>query len=573
MQITNRIHFRNLQGDIFGGVTAAVIALPMALAFGMASGTGVIAGLWGAVLVGFCAALFGGTPTLISEPTGPMTVVMTAVVTKMIAYNPDNGLAMAFTTVMLAGIFQIIFGLLKLGKYVTLMPYTVVSGFMSGVGLILIILQLGPFLGHANPKGGVVEILKALPHSITTLSPSETALGLLTMAILYLMPPKIKKLVPPQLIALIVGTLITIFFLSEVDIRIIGEIPKGLPQLHFPIFSLDQLNEMLVDGLVLGMLGCIDALLTSVIADSLTQTHHDSNKELIGQGIGNLVSGLCGGLPGAGATMGTVINIQAGGRTALSGLSRALILLIVVLWAAPLTKNIPLAVLAGIVLKVGIDIIDWKFLKRAHRLSIKAAAIMYGVMLLTVFYDLITAVGIGVCIANILTIQRLADIQSNLVKTIDTPDDDTLLCGMSKYLMEEANRRVMLLDLSGPMSFGAAKAITQRQAILDNYDALIIDLNGVPLLGVTATLAIEKMVDEAAKKSIEIYIVGANIKIKERLQQFDIFKRISLQNRFDNRVDALRLAVTKLKEKNLINKQIDASEVNLSSHKSIKQDL
>ncbi|WGT67276.1 SulP family inorganic anion transporter [cyanobacterium endosymbiont of Epithemia clementina EcSB] len=551
MQITNRIHFRNLRGDIFGGVTAAVIALPMALAFGVASGAGAIAGLWGAVLIGLFAALFGGTPALISEPTGPMTVVMTAIVTKMIAHNPENGLAMAFTTVVLAGIFQIIFGLLKLGKYVTLMPYTVISGFMSGVGLILIILQLGPFLGHVNPKGGVIEALKALPYFITTLSPAETALGFLTMAILYLMPSKLKKFVPSQLIALITGTLITIFFLSEADIHIIGEIPTGLPQLHFPIFFLDKINEMLVDGLILGMLGCIDALLTSVIADSLTQTHHDSDKELIGQGIGNLVSGLCGGLPGAGATMGTVVNIQAGGRTALSGLSRAFILLIVVLWAAPLTKNIPLAVLAGIVLKVGIDIIDWKFLKRAHRLSIKAAAIMYGVMLLTVFYDLITAVGLGVCIANILTIQRLADIQSDLVKAIDTPDDKTLLCDISRRLMEEANRRIMLLDLSGPMSFGAAKAITQRQAILDNYDALIIDLKGVPLLGVTATLAIEKMIDEASKKSIEIYIIGDNLKIKERLQKFDIFQRIPLQNRFDTRVAALHLAVAKLKGETL----------------------
>lgn len=568
MQITNRIHFRNLRGDIFGGVTAAVIALPMALAFGVASGAGAIAGLWGAVLIGFFAALFGGTPTLISEPTGPMTVVMTAVIAKMMAHNPENGLAMAFTAVMLAGIFQIIFGLLKLGKYVTLMPYTVISGFMSGIGLILIILQLGPFLGHPNPGGGVIGALKALPNSVATLSPAETALGLLTVVILYSMPSKLKKFVPPQLIALIAGTLIAIFFSSRVDIRIIGEIPTGLPQLHFPVLALNQLNEMLVDGLVLGMLGCIDALLTSVIADSLTQTHHNSDKELIGQGIGNLISGLCGGLPGAGATMGTVVNIQAGGRTALSGLSRAFILLIVVLWAAPLTENIPLAVLAGIALKVGIDIIDWKFLKRAHKLSIKAAAIMYGVMLLTVFYDLITAVGLGVCVANILTIQRLADIQSDRVKAIDTPDDETLSCNTSKHFMEEANRQIMLLDLSGPMSFGAAKAITQRQAILDNYDALIIDLKGVPLLGVTATLAIENMIDEAAKKSIEIYIVGADIKIKERLQKFDIFQRIPLQNRFDNRVAALHLAVAKLKRKTLkeIDEQTNTSEVQFSEH-------
>ena len=563
MQITNRIHFRNFKGDIFGGVTAAVIALPMALAFGVASGAGAAAGLWGAVLIGFFAALFGGTPTLISEPTGPMTVVMTAVITKMMADNPENGLAMAFTVVMLAGLFQIVFGLLKLGKYVTLMPYTVISGFMSGIGLILIILQSAPFLGYANPKGGVLGTLKELPNFIANVQPAELGLGLLTIAILFFLPSKIKKFVPPQLVALIAGTLVSLLFLSGMDVRIIGEIPRGLPQLQVPSFRIDQLNIMLIDGLVLGMLGCIDALLTSVIADSLTQTQHNSNKELIGQGIANLMSGLFGGLPGAGATMGTVVNIQAGGRTALSGLSRAFILLIVVLWAAPLTETIPKAVLAGIALKVGIDIIDWKFLNRAHKLSIKAAAIMYCVMLLTVFYDLITAVGLGVFVANVLTIQRLADIQADRVKAIDTHDDEAISCDISKHFLQEAQGRILLLDLSGPMSFGAAKAITQRQSIIDNYDALIIDLSGVPLLGVTATLAIEKIIDEATNKSLEVYIVGANIKIKERLQRFDIFERIPLQNRFDSRVAALHLAVARLKGSTLreIESEIDSNDL------------
>ena len=442
MQITNQIHFRNVKGDIFGGVTAAVIALPMALAFGVASGAGPAAGLWGAVLIGFFAALFGGTPTLISEPTGPMTVVMTAVITKLTADNPENGLAMAFTVVMIAGVFQIILGALKLGKYITLMPYTVISGFMSGIGLILIILQFGPLLGTANPKGGVIAALQNAPTVLSNLSPNigEVILGLLAVAVLFLMPSKLKKVVPPQLVALIGCTLISVFFFGNAEIKTIPEFSAGLPSLVMPTFTVDQVQIMLVDGLVLGMLGCIDALLTAVIADSLTQTQHNSDKELIGQGIGNLVSGLCGGLPGAGATMGTVVNIQAGGRTAVSGLSRAFILLVVVLWAAPLTQNIPLAVLAGIAFKVGIDIIDWKFLQRAHKLSWKAAAIMYGVMLLTVFYDLITAVGLGVFVANILTIQKLANIQADRVKAIATHEDDRLANQEARHLMKEANK-------------------------------------------------------------------------------------------------------------------------------------
>ncbi len=520
----------------------------MALAFGVASGAGPAAGLWGAVLIGFFAALFGGTPTLISEPTGPMTVVMTAVITKLTADNPENGLAMAFTVVMIAGVFQIILGALKLGKYITLMPYTVISGFMSGIGLILITLQFGPLLGTANPKGGVIAALQNAPTVLSNLSPNigEVILGLLAVAVLFLMPSKLKKVVPPQLVALIGCTLISVFFFGNAEIKTIPEFSAGLPSLVMPTFTVDQVQIMIVDGLVLGMLGCIDALLTAVIADSLTQTQHNSDKELIGQGIGNLVSGLCGGLPGAGATMGTVVNIQAGGRTAVSGLSRAFILLVVVLWAAPLTQNIPLAVLAGIAFKVGIDIIDWKFLQRAHKLSWKAAAIMYGVMLLTVFYDLITAVGLGVFVANILTIQKLANIQADRVKAIDTHEDDRLANQEARHLMKEANGRILLLDLGGPMSFGASKAITQRQNILDNYEMLVIDLTHVPLLGVTATLALEKTIDDAYAKGLEVYIVGGEGKLKERLQKFDILDRVPHKNRVQTRVAALQLAVASI---------------------------
>ncbi|WP_017305346.1 SulP family inorganic anion transporter [Spirulina subsalsa] len=541
-QVTNTIHLRNLRGDLLGGVTAAIISLPMALAFGVASGAGPAAGLYGAVCVGFFAALFGGTPTLMSEPTGPMTVVMTAVVASFIAKDPENGLVMAFTVVMLAGVFQIIFGLLKLGKYITLMPYTVISGFMSGIGLIMVILQIGPFLGQANPPGGVLGIVQNLPNLVNNINPLETILGVLTVALIYLTPKQVKRFCPPQLIALIAGTAVYLIFFHNSEIRIIGEITLGLPTIQFPTFRPDLIEEMLVDGLVLGMLGCIDSLLTSVIADSLTQTEHNSNKELIGQGIGNIMSGLCGGLPGAGATMGTVVNIQTGGLTALSGMARAGVLLVVILGAAELTRNIPLAVLAGIALKVGIDIIDWKFLKRAHKLSVKAAAIMYGVMLLTVFVDLIVAVGVGVFIANVLTINRLAEIQSEKVKAIDNPSDELLKNEQVKQLLHDAHGQILLLHLGGPMSFGAAKAITQRQSILDNYKVVILDLSDVPLLGVTATLAIEKLVDTAYEKSISVFIVGAEGKVEQRLQRFNILDRIPSHHRVQTRLDALQQA-------------------------------
>jgi SulP family sulfate permease len=550
MQITNKIHLRNVQGDIFGGVTAAVIALPMALAFGIASGAGATAGLWGAVIVGFFAALFGGTPTLISEPTGPMTVVQTAVIASLVAADPDNGLAMAFTVVMMAGVMQVLFGFLKLGKYITMMPYTVISGFMSGIGIILVILQLAPFLGQASPKGGVIGTLNAIPELLTNIQPVETLLALLTVGIIWLMPSKWKKYAPPQLVALIVGTILSLVLFSDLDIRRIGEIQAGLPALQLPVFRADQLQRMFMDAAVLGMLGCIDALLTSVVADSLTRTEHNSDKELIGQGIGNLMSGLFGGLGGAGATMGTVVNIQAGGRTALSGLTRAMVLLVVILGAAKLAATIPLAVLAGIAFKVGVDIIDWNFLKRAHHVSIKGALIMYAVIALTVLVDLIAAVGIGVFVANILTIDKMSALQAKSVKSITDTDDEILLSPTEKRWLDEGNGKVLLFQLSGPMIFGVAKAISREHNAIQECAAIIFDVSEVPHLGVTASLALENAIEEAAEKGRQVYIVGAAGQTKRRLEKLNVFRFVPPQNCYGDRTEALKDAVTKITGEN-----------------------
>ena len=506
--LLNRISTQNIKGDAFGGLTAAVVALPMALAFGVASTGDPGPGLWGAVIIGLVAAFFGGTPTLISEPTGPMTVVFTSVILSFTATAPDKetALAMAFTVVILAGLFQILFGVFRLGRYVTQMPYTVISGFMSGIGAILVILQLPAFLGQ-EAKGGVMGTITQLPTLFTNIQPMELALALITVAILWFTPSSVKKFCPPQLLALVLGTVLSLTFFSNAGLRQIPSFEAGFPTLHMPTFSGGQLRLMFVDAAVLGMLGCIDALLTSVVADSLTRTEHDSNKELVGQGLANIASGLFGGLPGAGATMGTVVNIQAGGRSALSGIVRAVILMVVVLVAAPLASKIPLAVLAGIALKVGIDIIDWDFLRRAHHLSLKAALITYGVIALTVLVDLISAVGIGVFVANVLTIDRMSALQSKRVKTISTADDDVELSAEEQSLIDQASGRVLLFQLAGPMIFGVAKAISREHNAIGDCEAVIFDLHEVSHLGVTASLALENAIKEAIEVGRSVYLV------------------------------------------------------------------
>ncbi len=539
--IFNEIHLRNIRGDIFGGVTAAVIALPMALAFGVASGAGAEAGLYGAILVGLFASLFGGSPALISEPTGPMTVVFTAVIAKLIASDPVNGMAMAFTVVIMAGMFQILFGVMRLGKYVTLMPYTVVSGFMSGIGIILVILQIGPLLGQPSPNGGVIAVLQNMPTLIAGIQSKELMLGLATLAILFLLPKNLKRFLPPQLVALIVCTLISVLLLSSSEIRRIGEIPTGLPALQMPQFSIEQWQIMFVDAIVLGMLGCIDALLTSVVADSITRKRHNSDKELIGQGIGNIMSGLFGGLPGAGATMGTVVSIQAGAKTALAGLVRAGILLIVVLWAANLTSVIPLAVLAGIAIKVGIDIIDWRFLKRAHLISGKGAIITYGVIILTVFVDLIAAVGIGLFVANVITITRLSDLQADDVKTVTDPDKtDLALSSHEKELLKMFKGSVLLLYLRGTMIFGTSRAITRKNSQIENCQSLVVDITDVNHLGVSAALSLEESILDMIRAGRSVYIVARNGQPLQRLDKLGLLGKIPEENIVDKRIVALK---------------------------------
>lgn len=552
MPITNQIKFNNVRGDVLGGLTAAVVALPLALALGIASGAGASAGLWGAILVGFFAALFGGTPSLISEPTGPMTVIITAVIAETTASDPENGLAMAFTVVMLAGVFQIGFGLLKLGRYITMLPYNVISGFMTGIGVILIFMQTAPFLGQETPGGGVIGVIRNLPTLIANLNPWETALGIVTLVILFFYPNNLKKVVPPQLVALVIGTLVSLTLLRDIDIRTIatiGEITPGLPTLQLPTFTPGNLRLIFVNAMILGTVGSIDCLLTCLVSDSLTRSQHKSNKELIGQGIANIITGLCGGIAGSGATTATVVNIQGGGRTALSGLSRALILFVVVLWAAPLTSGIPLAVLAGIVLKVGIDIIDWGFLKRVHRISWKAAGIVYSVVALTVFVDLMVAVGVGVFIANILTIARLDEMQSESVKAITDADDQIVMTPEEQQVLDSANGRVLLFHLSGPMIFGVAKAISREHDAIGSYDVLIVDLGEVPVLGVTSSLAIENAIQEATEEGREVLVVGATGKVKRRLETLGINKLIPNDHWMDDRLQALTAGLSFIQQR------------------------
>ena len=535
MALIHGFHLKNVRGDVLGGLTAAVVALPLALAFGNAAlgPGGAIYGLYGAVVVGFLAALFGGTPAQVSGPTGPMSVTVAGVVASLAAVGVPRDLSaeqilpLVMAAVVIGGIFQIIFGILKLGKYITLVPYSVVSGFMSGIGVIIIALQLGPLLGIST-RGGVIESLSTV---FSNFEPNGAAIGvaIMTLGIVFLTPRKISQWVPSPLLALLIVTPLSILLFGDTAIDRIGDIPKGLPSPSLPNFN-QYFPIILKAGLVLAVLGAIDSLLTSLVADNISSTRHNSDRELIGQGIGNAIAGLFAGLPGAGATMRTVINVKSGGATPLSGMVHSIVLLIVLVGAGPLAEQIPTALLAGILIKVGLDIIDWGFLLRAHKLSLKTAAVMYGVLLMTVFWDLIWAVLVGVFIANMLTIDSITQTQLEGMDADnplgDNSDNSSIaqsaLSSEEQSLLESCCGEVMLFRLRGPLSFGAAKGITERMMLVRNYKVLILDITDVPRLGVTATLAIEDMVQEAKLNSRKAYVAGASGKVKDRLAKFGV---------------------------------------------------
>jgi len=549
MQIIHGLHFDNLRGDLYGGLTAAVVALPLALAFGVSSGAGPIAGLYGAIFVGFFAAIFGGTPAQISGPTGPMTVVMAAIFTQYTALYPNDpmlGATLAFTVVVMGGVFQIAFGFLKIGRYINLVPAPVISGFMSGIGVIIILLQIGPLLGHAA-KAGPLASLQALPEIFANPNTDALILGLITLGIVYLMPKRINHILPAPLIALIVGTMILLVFFIDGKATTLGDIPTGLPTPRLPTFELTLLVDMVKSALILAVLGAIDSLLTSLVADNITRTHHDSERELIGQGIGNMVAGFFGGLPGAGATMRTVVNVRAGGGTPISGALHAIVLLAIVLGAGAFASYIPHAVLAGILIKVGTDIIDWDYLKRLHHAPKVGVIIMFTVFSITVFVDLITAVVIGIIMASLVFMKRMTDLQLASITAITNPAEEKLLNPEEAHIMEEARGRILLFHLGGPMSFSSAKGMVRQLAKFDQYDVLVLDVSAVPLIDYTTSRAIEDMICDAKGLGRHVFMVGADKAVIAMLEKQRVLDHITEGHQCTRRIDALKQALQLLK--------------------------
>ena len=531
------IETNNIKGGIFGGITAGIVALPLALAFGIqafggvqdpsAASMGALAGLVGATMLGFFAALFGGTHSQISGPTCPMTVVAATLISGVWA-SSNGSISSVLISMALAGLFcglfQILFGIIKLGKYVRYIPYPVLSGFMSGIGVIIILQQLYPLVGLKG-TGTMIDLVMGIPAAVSDgISVTALLLGLGTIAIIELFPFVTKK-VPATLVALIVMTVISLFCNMDEKL-IIGNIPSGLP---LPFFAnanislsgidwMTVLKASLIPGLTLAGLGSIDTLLTSVVADNITKTKHNSNKELIGQGIGNAIAGLFCGLPGAGATMRTVVNVKSGGRTQISGMVHALLLLAILLGLGGLVKYVPLSVLAGILITVGWGIIDFKGFKDLLRIPRADAVVLVVVFLVTVFVDLLTAVGIGMVIACVLFMKRASDLveggyssstmtSSDLHKGLPNPGeanfDKTKPWQDEGGITDEMRQHIYVQRLNGPIFFGTINKFKEvMEDVPDHAKVVIIRMKLVSFMDQSGLYAMETAIKDLQARGI-----------------------------------------------------------------------
>lgn len=568
----NLFNFKHWKGDLFGGLTAGIVALPLALAFGVSSGLGPSAGLYGAIFVSFFAALFGGTSTQISGPTAPMTAVSMVVVAGIVAIN-DGDVARALpailTIFLLAGLMQVGLGLAGLGKYIKYIPNPVVSGFMTAIGVIILVTQILPAVGYypkedaefvnkfkaeaeeeilenilrdevgegmlvledftetidrahhvseeqilresktlaGKAASGVLGAFKVMPRAVQNISWIELMLTIGTILIIYGFK-RITTVVPSTLVALIVMSGIAVGF--EVPYRAIEQIPSGLPTFNmsvFTTFSFSDVSPYIFTSLTLALLGAIDSLLTSVVADNMTKTKHSPNKELVGQGIGNSIAALFGGIPGAGATIRTVVNINAGAKTRLSGMIAGLILFIVMLALAPVASQIPAAVLAGILVTVGISVMDYKGLKAIPNMPTSEVVVMLVVLVLSALWNLVFAVGIGLIIASLIFMKTIGDLSSNGTEVSSLEDSNAWDDEVD--ISDNMKKEVFIQHVNGPLFFGSASDFQQSaKQIPEVASVIIFRMKKVSYMDQSGLSALDDVLVDLCANDKKVLLVG-----------------------------------------------------------------
>ena len=546
-----RYGLQDLFGDVSGAVVSTIIVLPWALAYGVASGLGPLAGLYCTITIGFFAAVFGGTRAQMSDPSAPMLVAMTVILMEY-AGNPNvmehvSGPNRAFTIVMLAGLLQVAFGALGIGRFVVYTPYSVISGFMSGIGVVIMVISVLPLLGTDFETGGPLDVIHALPNAVANLNPNAVVLGTVSLAVCALWPAKADKILSGYVVALIVGTLMT--FIGFNDVPIIGKFPTGLPVLQWPVLSLDFLMDAIHPAVILAIIGSVNSLICSNLHDSLTGTRHNSDRELVGQGLSNVANGLLGVLPGSASASGTIINIRAGGRTPVASVLRSIILLALVLGGGKIAEPVPYAVLSGIMIKGGWDIMDWRLLARVRYLRLDFAVPMLATLILTLFADLLVAVGLGYIIAVLARAKEQERTEMHSVLSVPLLDR-TLLDEEGVADADPFLARVGLVDLRGSYSVASARGMVWMvKKDIQYHDVVIFNFSHTTDMDLSAALVMEKLLDSAGENNTECIVINPSGSVAQTLNSLDVFRCLP-NDRFVTGMDeAKKLALALLRKR------------------------
>lgn len=519
------------RGDLRGGIQAAAVALPMGLAFGVASGLGPIAGIWSAICTGLFAGLFGGTPTQISGPTGPIAIVMASL---LVTFSAQP--AAVFGIIVLAGALQVVFGALRFGRYISLLPYPVVSGFATAVGCIIIVMQLNALLGHP-PVSDTVAAVRGLPESIATANPTTVAIALASLLACRFMPRKIRTVVPAHLSVLVVGSALAA--LLGLDVPRLSAPESLLPSPAWPPFAELPWSQMWLAALVLALISSLDSLLTSVAADAATQNFHDSDRELVGQGLGNLCAGFLGVLPGAGSTFRTMANIRAGGRSPLSTVAHAGVLLLLLFGFGGLIRHIPASVLAGILIYIGLGIVDWRYIRRFASVPRGGVAIMLTVWLVGLFVNIVTGAVLGLVMASLAFVKRMADLQLGAIELSEAASKARGLDPAESEALDRSEGKTLLINLGGPLTFGAANGLSKRLANIARFRAIVLDFTHVPHIDESGIIALDNVIRIARDHDQTVLLVGLTPPVVGPILRFGLSEALKQCPRFEHRIDAL----------------------------------
>ena len=553
-QLRHHYNFQTMFGDVLGGITAAVVGLPVALAFGVSSGLGAAAGIYGAVAVGFFAAVFGGTRSLISGPTGSMTVAMAVIVT---TYAQD--MAQAFTIVIMAGLIQMLFGFLRIGRFVSYTPYSVIAGFMTGVGIIILSVQILPFMGADPVTGGPVEALRNLPGIIEGFDLSAVGIAGVTLGVAIIWPSRLDKYLPSTLVALFAGIIVTVLWFSNAPT--IGTVPTDLPVFKMPALSFDALVRAIEPAMVLALVGSADTLLTALVGDSMTRGRHDPNKELFAQGIGAVVTGFIQGLPGSGATPSTIANIRAGGRTVVSGVIAVVILVVMILVLGDYVARIPNALLAGVLMKVALDTMEWRFVTRLFRIQREHMVVMLLTLGLTVFLDLVTAIAVGMIAAAVTSARQFERLELDSVVSVpildqsffgtevgeeDVGEEDVGEEDVGEEDMESFSARVGLIALRGSFTVASSRKLMDTIGEdIREHEVVILDFSNTVYMDESAALVMERLIETATRFETHCIVMGLAGMPARNLEALNVLKKVPSDQRVQT-WDEARLVAARL---------------------------